>query len=297
MTVATQHNPGASAEAIQHHYDVSNEFYRLWLDSASLAYSCALWEDNDTLESAQLRKLDHHIHQSKAPGAGRVLDVGCGWGGLLQRLTQVYGVGHAVGLTLSRQQQEHVIALDNPRVEVRLENWLDHVPEAPYDAIVSIGAFEHFARLDLSGPQKVAAYRRFFEHCHGWLKPGACMSLQSIVYGNAGREDFSAFFDKEIFPESNLPHIAEIAQGADRLFELVALRNDREHYERTFTAWRQRLKAHWQEAVRLVGEKTVQRYDKYFQYCIIGFHAGTMGLARVTLRRIDAPRRGADARA
>lgn len=284
-----QQNPGASAEAIERHYDVGNDFYRLWLDRACM-YSCALWEEQDTLESAQLRKLDYHVAQARAAAAPRVLDVGCGWGGLLTRLTQVYGVERAVGLTLSRSQAAHVAALNDPRIEVRTENWLDHVPATPYDAIISIGAFEHFVKLDLSRAQKLAAYRTFFRRCHEWLRPGAMLSLQSIVYGNAGREDFSDFFDKEIFPESNLPHIAEIAEASDRLFEIVTLRNDRLHYERTFREWRRRLQARWAEAVALVGEETVLRYDKYFQLCIIGFHVGTMGLARVTLRRIDAPR-------
>ena len=289
MAVLKMQNPGASAAAIESHYDVSNQFYRLWLDS-TCTYSCALWEERDTLESAQLRKLDYHIHQANAESVDRVLDVGCGWGSMLTRLTEVYGVKRAVGLTLSRQQAQHIAEMNNPNIEVRTENWLDHEPQMPYDAIISIGAFEHFAKLDLSKSQKLDAYRTFFRRCHEWLRPGKMMSLQTIVYGNAGREDFSDFFDKEIFPESNLPHIAEIAEASDRLFEIVCLRNDREHYERTFRMWRERLKANWTRAVELVGEETVLRYDKYFQYFIIGCHTERMGLVRVTLRRIDMPR-------
>ncbi len=289
MNTAIEQNPGASQEAIQHHYDVGNDFYRLWLDSVALVYSCALWNENDTLESAQIRKLDYHIREARAYGAGRVLDVGCGWGGLLQQLTQVYGVEHAVGLTLSREQEIHIKGLGNPQTSVRLENWLEHQPTAPYDALISIGAFEHFARLDLDRPQKVEAYEAFFARCHEWLRPNGCISLQSIVYGNARREHFSSFFDKEIFPESNLPHVSEILESSERLFHIERLRNDGADYERTFIEWRRRLKANWDKAIRLVGEQVVQRYDRYFQYLIIGFHTGTMGLARLTLRRIDEP--------
>src|SRR5688572_25683389 len=94
---------GASRSAIRHHYDLSNDFYALWLDP-SMTYSSALWSDGDSLASAQRRKLDFHIEGARAPGAARVLDVGCGWGGLLQRAVDDWGVGHAVGLTLSQAQ-------------------------------------------------------------------------------------------------------------------------------------------------------------------------------------------------
>lgn len=288
MAVAKQ-DLGASIDAIQHHYDVGNEFYRLWLDELRV-YSSALWEDGDTLEEAQLRKLDYHIHQAKAQRARRVLDVGCGWGALLDRLVQAYGVEHAVGLTLSEQQARHISSLNRRQLEVSIQNWQDHAPAAPYDAIISIGAFEHFARPGLSKTQKVMAYRSFFQRCHEWLSPGGALSLQSIVYGNASRSDFSAFFNEKIFPESDLPHVAEIAESVDGLFEVVLLRNDREHYEKTVAEWRRRLKAKWHRAIELVGSQTVADYDRYFQYSIIGFHIGTMGLARVTLRRIDNPR-------
>src|SRR5688500_8349804 len=100
-------NRGASAEAIQYHYDVGNGFYQLWLD-ADLNYSCAMWHENDTLEEAQLRKLDHHIAAARAQGGARVLDIGCGWGSLMRRLVEHHGVDRAVGLTLSAQQADWI---------------------------------------------------------------------------------------------------------------------------------------------------------------------------------------------
>ncbi len=281
---------GASAEAIQHHYDVSNDFYRLWLDPTS-TYSSALWEENDNLESAQLRKIDFHIDQAQASGAKRVLDVGCGWGCTLKRLVEIHNVEQAVGLTLSKAQAKWIESFNQPQIEVVLKSWSDYMPQQAFDAIISIGAFEHFAKLELSKEQKIESYRTFFQRCHEWLKPGSYMSLQTIVYENSQREDFSQFITEEIFPETDLPHLAEIAQATEKIFEIVALRNDRKHYEQTLKAWLKNLKENRKKAINLVGEKMVARYEKYLSFSIIGFHTGSMNLSRIKLRRIDHSRK------
>ncbi|MGI2902857.1 class I SAM-dependent methyltransferase [Tolypothrix sp. VBCCA 56010] len=287
-SVKTQ-NPGASVEAIQHHYDVSNDFYRIWLDSTN-TYSSALWEENDDLELAQLRKIDFHIERARAKGAKRVLDVGCGWGSTLKRLVEIYGVEHGVGLTLSKAQADWIASLNHPQIEVKLESWSDHSPKEPYDAIISIGAFEHFAKPDFSESQKIEGYRTFFQRCHDWLKPGGWVSLQTIAHGNCRKQDMSKFIGDDIFPESDLPTIADIAKASERVFEIVTLQNDREHYERTLKVWLNRLKANREQAVKLVGEEVVAKYEKYLNFCKIGFHIGTMDLLRISMRRIDNPR-------
>ena len=111
-------------------------------------YSCAMYDkESDSLEAAQQRKLEYHIQQARADGAARVTaDIGCGWGALQKRLVEQHRVKVAVGLTLSENQSEWIRSMDLPGVEVRVESWSDHVPAAPYDSIISIGAFEHFAR-------------------------------------------------------------------------------------------------------------------------------------------------------
>ncbi len=280
---------GASAQAIRFHYDVGNDFYRLWLDP-SLTYSCALWEErdeDDELELAQTRKLDFHIHQARAAGAERVLDIGCGWGSLLRRLVEAHRVRNAVGLTLSAAQAQYLATLENPHIEVREENWFDHLPENPYRAIISIAAFEAFAAPGLSREEKICAYRTFFEGCHRWLQPGGWMSIQTIAWGNARRQDSSGFIEAEIFPESDLPTLDELAKATERRFEVVALRNDRQDYRRTCRVWLSRLKAKRGAAVDLVGEEVVARFEKYLKVAWIGFHTGKIHLYRITLRRID----------
>jgi cyclopropane-fatty-acyl-phospholipid synthase len=280
-------NPGASAQAIQFHYDIGNAFYALWLDP-TLTYSCALWDNHDTLEAAQLAKIDYHIEKSGARGRARVLDIGCGWGATLNRLTSEAAVHSATGLTLARQQATYIDQQRWPGVEVHVESWSDHLPRAPYDAIISVGAFEHFAKLDQSPGEKVTGYRDFFRRCHEWLPPGGCLSLQTMSYENSSRDDFSPFFASEIFPESDLPRLSEIASASERLFEIVSVRNDRQHYARTSLEWRRRLLKRRAEAVALVGEEAVSRYDKYLHLWAIGFHTGTMGLLRLQLRRLES---------
>ncbi|MFT3803423.1 MAG: class I SAM-dependent methyltransferase [Burkholderiaceae bacterium] len=279
-------NPGASEKAIQFHYDIGNSFYSLWLDS-SLTYSCALWDGQDTLEAAQAAKIDYHIDKSGARGHQRVLDIGCGWGATLNRLVTSAGVASATGLTLSSQQAAFIAQKRWPGVDVRMESWSDHMPFAPYDAIISVGAFEHFAKLDQSPAEKIAGYRAFFQKCHDWLPPGGCLSLQTISYENSVREDFSSFFASQIFPESDLPRLSEIACASERLFEIVSLRNDRHQYARTSLEWRRRLLQRRAEAVALVGDEVVARYDRYLHLWAIGFHTGTMGLLRLQLRKLE----------
>lgn len=275
---------GASAEAIQAHYDTGNEFYRLWLDP-TLTYSCALWDDASSLEEAQICKLDHHIAEAGAAGAARVLDVGCGWGSLLQRLSTTHGVGRAVGLTLSEAQCKYVESMGLADVEVRLENWSDHVAEEPYDAIISIGALEHFVRPDTSTEDRIATYRGFFERCRELLRPGGFLSLQTMAYGGIGR--FKAGALASIFPESDLPRLAELTEAVEGHFEIVRLRNDPAHYSRTVHHWLEAFRQSRDEIVALVGEPRTAEYERFLASGIKGYDLGVFNLLRITLRRLE----------
>ncbi|MBF6338583.1 class I SAM-dependent methyltransferase [Nocardia abscessus] len=273
----------AAAAAIRHHYDAGNDFYRLWLDS-SLSYSCALRASgDDTLETAQERKLRFHLDAIGAESAAAVLDIGCGWGAILQRLSRQHAVERSVGLTLSPEQAEFVRTLDLPGVEVLLENWTHFEPDTRFDGIISIGAFEHFARPEDSPAEKIRIYREFFTRCRGWLTDDGLLSLQTIAYANMGREQASTFMQREIFPDADLPTLAEIAAAAEGIFEIRSLTNGRLDYAWTCEQWARRLRANRAEAVGIVGADVVARYERYLKLSAFGFRMGKIGLLRLVL--------------
>lgn len=289
----TNKNMGASVEAIEHHYGTGNEYFKLWLDE-SMTYSCAMWgPDNteQTLYAAQMRKIDYHIEQARAEGAQSVLDIGCGWGSVLNRLVSQYNVHSVVGLTLSKSQAEWIEKTNtNPRITVKLDTWQEHdAGDSAYDSIISIGAFEHFAKLGLSHAEKVKVYREFFQQCHKWLPSRGWLSLQTVAYGNSLQKDFDQFIAQQIFPETDTPRLCELAEGAERLFEIICLRNDRDDYRRTLRAWYSNLKSRRQEAVALKGEQEIKKFEQYLRLMAYMFEVGGLDLHRITLRKIDNP--------
>jgi cyclopropane-fatty-acyl-phospholipid synthase len=150
---------------------------------------------------------------------------------------------------------------------------------------------EHFGRPDISVEEKIGNYRNFFARCHRWTRNGAWLSIQACAYGWLRREDLSSsFVAKEIFPESEFVHLAEIAKASEGLFEIVQLRNDRHHYERTCREWLARLRANWQEAVAASSEGIASNWERYLAMCIRGWETGATTLLRMTFRRIDQPR-------
>ena len=277
---------GGSEAAIRHHYDLSNEFYTLWLDE-TLTYSCALWGDGDDpkdLPAAQRRKLDFHLAAAGAARARRILDIGCGWGSLLRRATQLHGqIEAAIGLTLSEAQLRHINACGDARVRVVKQSWIDHAPAQRYDSIVSIGALEHFASPGDSAPEKIGLYREFLQKCRSWLTPEGGMSLQTIAYGTMQPNENNAFISTQIFPDSELPQPHEIMQAASGLFEVTLLRNDRLQYGRTCELWYQALHRRRDEAVAIVGEDKVRQYEAYLRMSAFGFNTGRVGLLRLVL--------------
>ena len=276
---------GGTEAAIRHHYDLSNTFYALWLDE-TMTYSCALWHEGDDpgdLVAAQRRKLDFHLAAAGAVAGRRILDIGCGWGSVMDRALNHTPIEHATGLTLSDAQFQHITARGDGRMDVRKESWIDHQPSEKYGSIVSIGALEHFASPGDIPKDKIGLYREFFGKCRSWLRPSGAMSLQTIVYGTMRSDENNAFIRDHIFPDSELPQPHELVEAASGLFELISLRNDRPQYARTCSLWYQNLRRRRTEAVAIVGEDKVRQYEAYLRLSAFGFNTGRVGLLRLAL--------------
>ncbi len=287
---------GASPGAIQAHYDVGNEFYRLWLDD-SMTYSSALWRDeNDTasLAEAQQRKLDWHLQNSGADRADSLLDIGCGWGAMLRAAARNRAEGappraRGVGLTLSEAQAQLARSLTASEpampLEFRLESWADHKPADPYGAIISVGAFEHFTKPADDAATKIEIYRAFFTRCRDMLAPDGRMTLQTIAYGDPLDTVAAGPLVEDIFPESELPRLPEIILAANGLFEIELFRNDRTDYGRTCEIWAANLKAKRDKAIEMVGKDQTRRYERYLKFAAWGFFSHRLHLLRFRMKR------------
>jgi cyclopropane-fatty-acyl-phospholipid synthase len=201
----------------------------------------------------------------------RVLDIGCGWGALLDRFVTSHDLASGVGLTLSRAQAAFAKARDLPGVDFRLESWVDHRPLQPYDAITCIEMSEHLASDRLTADEKVDVYRAFFEHCAAWLRDDGRLGLQLICLDNVGHEGSrpgrgasSELIRVDIFPESMPASLSELVLGWETHFEVVRFLDHPDHYRRTFRSWGLAYRADLERARALVGESTARTFARYF---------------------------------
>lgn len=280
---------GSTPEELQTHYEGANDFFGVWLDP-TMSYSCAMFEPGDSLQQAQIRKLDHHIKNVLLRPGMRLLDIGCGWGAMMARAAETVSDISATGITIAEQQVRYILDRNIPAVDANVAPWTEYEPPHRFDAIISVGAFEHFGRVGQPDNVRRRGYRHFFERCHDWLEPGGKFSLQTIAFGNMPSEGQSAFLVNEIYPASELPTLADIAECSRGLFEINALRNDRLDYVETNKRWLHNLRKNRTLAESLVGQEKVEKYLDYLRYSIIGFHIGNTDLLRLSMQRVDKPR-------
>jgi cyclopropane-fatty-acyl-phospholipid synthase len=289
---------GTSPAAIRHHYDLPDEFFRLWL-GPDLTYSCGWWEpagSPDSLDRAQHRKIDYFARRLGVRGA-RVLDVGCGWGALLDRFARVHGAVSGTGLTLSPGQAAAAARRNVPGVWYLQQNWADHQPAEPYDAITCIEATEHFAREYLNPDEKVEVYRAFFDRAASWLRPGGRMGLQLICLDNVGhagsrpgRGPVADLLGSDIFPESMPASLSELVLGWETLFELREFLDHPAHYQRTFRAWALAYRRQEEVARRLVGPQLSRTFARYLAAGEAIFRLREHSLHRVILAKRPQPK-------
>jgi cyclopropane-fatty-acyl-phospholipid synthase len=271
-----------SDRSIGFHYDVSNAFYRLWLDPA-MVYSCAYFASSaETLERAQERKLDLVCRKLRLARGESLLDIGCGWGALAIHAAKRYGVRvHAV--TLSREQHalaaERVAALGlGGLVSVALADYRDLEGEARYDKIASIGMFEHVGLENLP---------RYFSIAHRLLKPGGLFLNHGITSREPGwRETLSTrFINRYVFPDGELDSVANV----QRLMKSL-----RAHYALTLRHWVRRLEANREAAVREAGDSVYRVWRLYMAACALQFEQGDTGVYQILLARAGEPARARD---
>lgn len=277
-----RHDRARDAQAIEHHYDVSNDFYRLWLDPA-MVYSCAYFPTrSETLDAAQSAKLDHILTKLMLKPGERLLDIGCGWGALVMRAAQKYGA-RAVGVTLSKNQYE--LARERvaqaglgAQVEIRLQDYRDlDAGDGQFDKITSIGMFEHV------GLKHLPAY---FAKIHGLLKDGGLVLNHGITSTDpdSGAAPLGAakFIDKYVFPQGELPHISlalKDMQGAG--LEALDVECLRRHYARTLTLWSENYEARSDAIRAMVDETTFRVWRIYLAGCAHAFAQNWVSLYQV----------------
>ncbi|SIT45516.1 putative fatty acid methyltransferase [Paraburkholderia ribeironis] len=284
----THHSRAADAKQIQHHYDVSDDFYALWLDPLRV-YSCAYFSTPDlSLAEAQQAKLDHICRKLLLRPGERFLDVGAGWGALLLWAAEHYGVA-ATGITLSRNQHAYVNQLIEQkglqeRVRMLLQDYRDVDESHAFDKIASVGMCEHVGRPNLP---------RYFAKMHRLLRPGGLMMNHSITAGGADNPQLDSglgeFIERYIFPGGQLVHVSVVmAAMAHGGLEPVDAECLRPHYARTLWHWVDALEAHLEEARRILGEdaeKIIRAYRLYLAGSAMGFERGWTSLFQILAAR------------
>jgi len=286
-----RHTKKDDRDAIQHHYDVSNEFYALWLDPR-MVYSCAYYRSEAaTLEEAQVAKLDHICRKLRLQPGERFLDIGCGWGALAMHAAERYGVD-ATGITLSENQfrlaTERIRAAGlAARCRVLLQDYRDHPGEDFYDKVASVGMFEHVGLRNL--PTYFATVERLLRERGLFLNHGI---TSSDVHNRAVGLGAGEFIGRYVFPRGELPHLHRVVHDmSEKHLEVHDVESLRPHYARTLEAWSANFERHLAEATAASSERVARIWRLYLAGCAHAFEQGWISIYQILASKQKKPGR------
>lgn len=277
----TEHDRQMDAEAISYHYDLSNDFYALWLDP-QMVYSCGYFHTpEDGLAAAQTQKLDHLCRKLRLKPGERLLDVGCGWGGLARHAAKFYGA-QVYGITLSQAQLDLALARTEAagltdRVTLELRDYRDLPGEPGFDKVVSVGMFEHVGHANLD---------QYFRILYDQVRPGGLVMNHGItsrhVDGRPVGQGAGRFIGRYVFPHGELPHLSTaIASMSEQGLEVLDVEGLRLHYARTLEHWSANLEQRLEEAGQYVSDKALRIWRVYLAGCAYGFKRNWMNIHQI----------------
>jgi cyclopropane-fatty-acyl-phospholipid synthase len=279
VVTGTRHSKRRDRQAVSHHYDVGNDFYRIVL-GPSMVYSCAYWTSSEAdfgLADAQRAKLDLICRKLDLQPGQRLLDVGCGWGSLALHAAREYGV-QVLGITLSTEQADYARkqvaeAGLTDQVEIRIQDYRD-LDDGPFDAISSVGMAEHVG----TGP-----YLEYAKILFGQLKPGGrLLNHQISAIHPEPKSSGRSFIDAYVFPDGELAPVGTTVSLIEEAgFEVRDVQALREHYARTLRAWVTNLEGTWSRAVRLTSAGRARVWRLYMAASALAFEQGRIGINQV----------------
>ena len=281
LPVRSEHDKATDAAAISYHYDLSNEFYQLWLDR-DMAYSCAYFKTpEDSLDQAQQNKFDHLCRKLRLQRGDYLLDVGCGWGGLARFAAREYGA-RVFGITLSKEQlklgRERVAAEGlEKQVDLQILDYRDLPQDGRFDKVVSVGMFEHVGHVNL----QLYCQRLFGAVREGGLVMNHGITAKHIDGRPVGR-GAGNFIERYVFPHGELPHLSMISGFVSEAgLEVVDVESLRLHYARTLKFWSDNLEGNLDKAAAMVPEKALRIWRLYLAGCSYAFSRGWINLHQI----------------
>ena len=281
----------STKDQVQVSYDVSNEFFRLWLDER-MHYTCAVYEnENDSLEKAQENKSRILYDYAEVGPDKTVLDIGCGWGANIEYVAR-RGAKETHGITLSSAQHDEIMARHLKGVKTWCVDYRDFKAPFLYDSLISIEMIDHLCSpAQAAKGMAVDIYRGYFNKLAEWVKPGATFGFQAILRNRVPRkrEDIAdlKFTADVIFPGGLNPRLEDLIMAVNPSWEILELQTRRTHYGKTTAEWLRRMKLHEKKIRETWGDQIYQEYDRYLSTCVRGFANHWASDVQMKLKKIE----------